>query len=236
MPLVPAPTDVLCLYAAYLARFLLPQSVYCYIRFVGILHLEHGFSNPLTDNWVISTVLKGIRRVYGVPARPRLPMTVSLLCNIRSHLNLNCSKHASFWAICLTMFFGLFRKSHLLVESSPKFNSKQQFTRADFTQDTYGYLLAVRWSKTIQMGQRIVFIPLLPFPQHPLCPVTAISQALFLSPAAHSGSQAFCYQDGPLLVSRFTYKAFMNLLRSTLLKSGVCPSDYGTLSFRRGGA
>ena len=105
LPPVPASTNVLCLYAAHLATFLLPQSVYCYIRYVGLLHMEHGFPNPLSDNWVLTSVLKGIRRVYGVPACPRLPVTTTILQGIRSHLNLNCSKGASFRAICLTIFF-----------------------------------------------------------------------------------------------------------------------------------
>ena len=236
LPLVPASTNNLCLYAAFLARFLLPQSVYIYIHYVGILHLEHDFLDPLSNNWVLKSVLKGIRRVFGVPACPRLPITIDLLFGIRARLNLNCSKHASFWAICLTMFFGFFRKSHLLVESSIKFNALQQFTRADFTRDAFGYILTVRWSKTIQMGQRIVKIPLIPFSCRQLCPVVAISHAFFLSPATPPGSQAFCYQENSGRVLCFTYKAFMDLLQNILCKLGATPSSFGTHSFRPGGA
>ncbi|XP_066929861.1 uncharacterized protein [Clytia hemisphaerica] len=49
----PAPVQRvhLCMYAAYLARFLLPQSVCVYLNFVGLLHREMGFPNPLLDNW-----------------------------------------------------------------------------------------------------------------------------------------------------------------------------------------
>ncbi|XP_057312267.1 uncharacterized protein LOC130653768 [Hydractinia symbiolongicarpus] len=67
VPLVPATTSFLCLYAAYLAKFLLPQSLRLYILFVGLLHKEMGFPNPLNENWILSSVLKGIRRVLGVP-------------------------------------------------------------------------------------------------------------------------------------------------------------------------
>ena len=65
-----------------------------------------GFSNPLTDNWVVSSLLTGMRRVFGVPVQSRLPITVQLLMRIRTRLNLNSSRHASFWAICLTAFLG----------------------------------------------------------------------------------------------------------------------------------
>ena len=113
-PVIPASTDTLCLYATYLASFLLPQSVCLYVNFVGVLHKQYGLHNPLADNYILKSVLRGIRRVYGVPARPRYPMTTNILLAIHSRLNFSCSKHASFWAICLTMFFGLFRRAHFV--------------------------------------------------------------------------------------------------------------------------
>ena len=86
------------------------------------------------------------------------------------------------------------------------------------------------------MGQRVVFIPLIWYPHHPLCPVAAITHAFFLSPAAHPQSQAFCYQEDSSRLVCFTYKGFMALLHSTFPKLGVCSTEFGTHSFRRGGA
>ena len=236
-PLVPATNTVLCMYAAYLACFLLPQSVCVYINFVGLLHREMGFANPLTDNWVVSSLLTGMRRVLGVPVQSRLPITVQLLMRIRTRLNLNSSRHASFWAICLTAFFGLFRKCHLLPVSGPKFNPMQQFTRSDFVSFAKGYLVHVRWSKTIQLHQRIVTIPLLSVPHSPLCPVTAIQHAFSLTVGAASGSQAFCWRHSTSAkLSVFTYKAFMSYMKQILAELGLPTHRYGTHSFRRGGA
>jgi len=233
---VPAPTKQLCMYSAYLARFLLPQSIYCYLNYISLLHKASGFPNPLSDNWTLTSVLKGIRRVYGVPPRPRLPMTTAILLKLRSCLNLNCSLHASFWATCLVSFYGLFRKSHLLPDSARLFDSSKQFTRQDFCHTSYGFLLTVRWSKTIQLGQRTVSVPLLSLPSNPLCPVSAISNAFFLTPAAGDSSQALCIQNRSAHTTVFTYKAFMSLLKFLLLQLGLNPSEYGTHSFRRGGA
>jgi len=234
--LVPATSDSLCMYAAYLAQFLLPQSVYIYIHYVGLLHKESRLPNPLSDDWVLSSVLKGIRRTYGVPPRSRLPMTLDILRSIRSRLNLSNSLHASFWAICLVSFFGLFRKSHLLPVSHNKFDGHKQFTRLDFTPTSYGFLVTVRWSKTIQLGERHVYIPLVAIPQSILCPVRAINQAFFLTPQALSSHQAFCFKSPTRTVSVFTYKRFMELLHIFISEIGLSPRDYGTHSFRRGGA
>ena len=237
VPLVPASSTLLCMYAAYLARFLLPRSVCLYLNFVGLLHKEFGFINPLSDNWALSTVLTGIKRVLGTPPKPRLPISIDLLRGIRSRLNLNSSRHASFWAICLVSFFGLFRKSHLLPVSAHTFNPKQLFTRADFSLFSSYILINVRWSKTIQLGQRIITIPLVAIPSSPLCPVSAVKHAFSLSPSCPPEFQAFCWHDSSLFkASVFTYKSFMTCMRQCLTELGIKPDQYGSHSFRRGGA
>ena len=208
-----------------------------YINFVGLLHKEYGIPNPLSDNWVLTSVIKGIRRTLGVPPSPRLPITVPLLFRIRSRLNLNCSKHASFWAICLVAFFGLFRKSHLLPESEAKFDPRKMFTRSDFSFFEGQVHINVRWSKTIQLGQRTVTVPLIAAPSSPLCPVSAIRCAFAMNPACSQSSQAFSWRDSATCRSSiFTYKSFMTCMKSILLQLGISPDLYGTHSFRRGGA
>ena len=236
-PPAPATTSFLCLYVAYLARFLLPQSVCLYLNYVGLLHRELGMTNPLLDDWVVSSVLRGLRRIRGVPPKPRLPLTIPLLFAIRGRLNLNCSKHASFWAICLVAFFGLFRKAHLLPTSGSDFHPGRMFTRSDFTVRPDAIFILVRWSKTIQMGQRTVTIPLVAAPGSPLCPVAAVSHAFSLCPGLAPSSQAFMWRDSAAIQNvAFTYKAFMTIMKQLLCDVGVDPSLYGTHSFRRGGA
>ncbi|XP_066928222.1 uncharacterized protein [Clytia hemisphaerica] len=88
LPPAPAKCVHLCMYAAYLARFLLPQSVCIYLNIVGLLHREMGFPNPLLDNFFLSSVLKGIKRSKGVPPVPKLPITVEILSFIHSQINL----------------------------------------------------------------------------------------------------------------------------------------------------
>uniref|UniRef100_A0A7M5TZP9 Uncharacterized protein n=1 Tax=Clytia hemisphaerica TaxID=252671 RepID=A0A7M5TZP9_9CNID len=234
----PAPVSTvhLCLYAAYLARFLLPQSVCVYISYVGLLHKDYGLGNALADNWFLSSVLKGIKRTKGSPPVPRLPITTDILYRIRQHLELSDSKHASFWAICLVSFFGLFRKSHLLPLSHQDFSPATFLVRSDFTLDPSTVYIRVRWSKTMQLGQRTVTIPLVAM-SSPLCPVSAVNHAFQLTPGAGPQAQAFCWRDSFYGSNRiFTYKDFMLSLRNHLSNIGLSSSQYGSHSFRRGGA
>ena len=159
-----------------------------------------------------------------------------ILLLIRSRLNLNNSFHASFWDICLTAFFGLFRKSHLLPDSATAFNPKRCLTRADFTPSAFGFLVQVRSSKTIQFGQRILTIPLVSCPGSPLCPVQAIRHAFSFTLQASPTTQAFCFHasinhTGSIL----TYKSFMTCLHKVLQEVGLPASSFGSHSFRRGG-
>ena len=103
------------------------------------------FQVPVSDNWILSSVLNSIRRVFCTASRPLLPKTLDNLTAMHSKLNLSSSKHVSFWAICPTIFFGLFQKLHLLPTSHCTFVSYQQFIRFDFMYDVYGILLRVCW-------------------------------------------------------------------------------------------
>ena len=224
------------MYAAYLARFLLPQSTCIYLNFVGLLHKELGFQNPLADNWTLSTVIRGIKRTKGTPPVPKLPITVDILGRIYSLLNLNDSKHASFWAVCLVSFFGLFRKSHLLPTSPSTFSPTTFLTRSDFSFSGSTILINVRWSKTIQFGQRTVTIPLIAT-NTCLCPVTAVKRAFTLTPNTNPLEQAFCWRDSLNAGNRtLTYRDFMSSLQVFLSRLGLVSSQFGSHSFRRGGA
>ena len=65
LPLVAATNSTLWLYAAYLARFLLPRSAHQYLNFVGLLHRDYGLPSPLTNNWTLHSVLLGMKHIYG---------------------------------------------------------------------------------------------------------------------------------------------------------------------------
>ena len=91
-----------------------------------------GLPNPLFDNWYHKSLLTGIKRVLGDKVHQKLPITLDILKGIYHTLNVNSSYDASFWAVCLIAFFGMFRKSHLLPISASKFDGNKQFTRSCF--------------------------------------------------------------------------------------------------------
>ena len=101
---IPANTHTICCYAAFLARSLQFSSINNYLGIIALLHKEFGLPNPLVDNWVLKSLLSGIKRVKGSTVKQKLPITLDILLGIRRIINLNISYDASFWAVCLTAF------------------------------------------------------------------------------------------------------------------------------------
>ena len=101
---VPATRLVLARYVAFLARTVKPTNISAYLNIVRIIHLESGTSNPLQDNWYLTSVLRGIKRENGSPTISKLPITPALLRSIHSKLDMQIPYNVAFWAACLCAF------------------------------------------------------------------------------------------------------------------------------------
>lgn len=236
-PPVPVQPDHLLQYAAFLARTLKATSVRSYLNIVGLLHKEMGLPNPLINNWPLKSLLTGINRSKGLMRTQKQPITPAILRQLHSHLDLSKSFDASFWAICLVAFYGMFRKSHLLPTAARTFNPQKQLTKSDFTIHPWGTLVTIRWSKTIQFRERVVEIPLPRIPGSTLCPSTALFAAFrFTAPFSSRNQQAFNWVDLSHTPHIFTYGAFVDKLRYHLTSLGLDPKQFAGHSFRRGGA
>lgn len=233
---VPISDDDLARYAAFLAEKLAFSSIQQYLNVVRLLHVENNLPNPLTNNWKLQSVMMGIKRVHGNPIKHKEPITPSLLLSVKQLLDLSQTPHAAFWAAALMMFFGLLRRSNVLCQSMSSFKPSCHLSRSDFTVYKWGVAVTVRWSKTIQCQERVLFVPLIALPKHPLCPVQALLHYFKLTPNAPLHGPAFvipCITGG---VVPLTPPDFVSRLRSCLLRLGHQPSHYAAHSFRRGGA
>ena len=140
---VPASTHTICQYAAFLARSLTYASINNYLAIIGLLHIEFGLVNPLTDNWPLKSLLTGVKRVKGNQVVQKLPITLDILRGIYRIISLRSSFDASFWAVCSVAFYGFFRKSHLLPLSDRSYDPNKQFSRSSFT--VYSFLGGPCW-------------------------------------------------------------------------------------------
>ncbi len=230
---VPASTPTLCKYAVMLARTHKYSSIRQYLNIVNLLHREFDLPNPLLDNFVLTSVLKGIRRSLGDKINRKAPMTPRLLTCLLASLDIGTFPGASIWAAALVLFFAMLRRSNLLPATASSFDPRKQIRRRDIHWEKDGLVLTIRWSKTIQFGERTLRIPLPRIKSSPLCPVQAVYQALSLSPNADPEGPLFLAQpNGPPL----TVPVFIQALKRGLQGHGVDSDQYAGHSFRRGGA
>ena len=134
---------------------------------------EFGLPNPLLNNWPLKSLLTGINTCKGLISNHKQPIIPAVLLQLHAKLDLTSSHDASFCGVCLAAFYGMVCKSHLLPVAAHQFNTSKQLTKADFKMFHRGALLTVPWSKTIQLRERAVEIPLPYIPGSILCRTTA---------------------------------------------------------------
>ncbi len=203
------------------------------MNIIRLLHAEWNLPNPVADNFKLKYTMQGIRRHIGDITVRKQPITPELLIIILERLDMSTSFDSSVWAVALTMFYGLLRRSNVLVSSDMAFDPHKHLRRRDITYHQWGIMVHIRWSKTNQYQSRTFDIPLPRLKQHRLCPVQAIFHAAKLSALANNDGPAFVYlKDGHTQV--LTSNLFIGRIRQCLQAGGVDPSEIASHSFRRG--
>jgi hypothetical protein len=181
---IPASNQTIAAYATYLARRLVPSSIPVYLNILRILHQEAGFNNPLTGNWELALVKRGINRLHGRPPKQKLPITVDMLRAIATLLFKRSLEDHAFMAAILIGYFGFFRKSSLL-PAPGALMAEKYISRGDIrnlTLESFG--LVSRFSKVIQFGQRLHIVPFTPVADARICLLRALLTHLGASPLA----------------------------------------------------
>lgn len=221
-------------YIAFLSMRLQFSSIRNYLSVVRLLHLEVGLTNPV-DNFHISRVLKGARRLLGDSSCQKLPITPIILMQILPQLDIKSPRDICFWAACLVAFFSFFRKSNLFPPSLKDFNPNIHLSRHNVSFSPNGVILHVHWSKTIQFRERSLSVPLPLILSSPLCPTQALLLLFRLCPSKNLKIPVFMFPT-PGGCRLLSYDIFLSRLRECLGHLRIDHSKYSGHSFRRGGA
>lgn len=221
-------------------RFLIHLSTYCkystiinYLSAINVLHRHFGHNVTFQDVFAVKLIVRGLRRILGDAQEQKLPITPEILLRIRSELM--AERDSGFWAAMLIGFYSFFRKSNLVPKSAKDYDPSKTLSREDIIVRSWGLVICVQWSKTIQFKQRKLLIPVVRLPSnHPLCPVQAYERHLRLFPAPPS-SPAFLHFRADH-ATPITHSVFTAKLRKSLSLAGLQASNYSGHSFRRGGA
>jgi hypothetical protein len=122
----------------------------------------------------------------------------------------------------------MIRKSNLVPNFAKTFQSQKQLIRENIEFDNKNnvLILHIKWSKTIQYGERKLKIPVTAIPGSLLCPVRAYLNMTDLTPAP-TYSPAFVFMKHKKLVP-VTYPLFQSTLRKLINCIGKNPKQFST--------
>jgi hypothetical protein len=198
------------------------------------LHLYAGLDFPYLATFEFKLVMRGLSRLNPHIPRRVLPITPPLLLRLATVIDFYNSFHLAAWCCFLLAFNLMARKSSLIPPSLIKFDIRKHLLRRDIVLSTTAMIVSIKYSKTIQFGNRLLTVPILAIPDSPLCPVYNFTRLCRLVPASANDS-AFSYLNysGKSFI---TFSSFTSFLKRLLSDVGIDPSDYSGHSFRRGGA
>ena len=231
----PAQLDTLCMYAQFLSRsFKSVESIRNYLSGIKLMHLLTGFTCPDLSAIDLTLALRGLMRNNPHCPKQALPITPDILLLFLQNLDLSDPSHLAHWCLFLFAFFLMLRKSNLVPESIKAMDLSKILCRGDVAVLSKSLLVHIKWSKTIQFGQRTLTLPLVSIPGSPLCPVQAFKQMSACIPA--SASDPAFVVPGKKKVIPITYRKLQSFLKEMIRLTGKDPDLYSSHSFRRGGA
>lgn len=232
---VPAAQSTIVSYISFLARTLQPSSIQNYINIIRILHEDNRLPNPLSQNFEVSNLLKGIARCKGKPPKQMLPMTPEILLAIKQKLDMTLPSDLTFWCACMLGFYGFLRKASMFPKSVTNPGTDCLLKGDIEIRSNAHFVLKVRRTKTIQFGERILSLPFCASPGQVLCPVRALFASL-IHVQNDPSAPLFSYKSASGDYTCWTQEAFVTRLRSILNSVGLNEANYSGHSFRRGGA
>ena len=130
------------------------------------------------------------------------------------------------WSLFLTSFFLMFRKLNV----SKTYGTECRFLRCEHISIAKDRILVkIFWTKTLQLREKILELPLLKIPSCELCPVKAMINMIRLVPTK-SKMALFARTDG----SPITYPVYMKFLKSKIYEIGLDGNNFSTHSFHQG--
>ena len=211
------------------------STIKSYLAAVRHAQISLGLGDPrICDMPQLEYVIRGIKRCTGQQVRTRLPITTSLMRDLKCYWRSNYTyqDYVMLWAAACMCFFGFMRAGELVVPSDSGFDPSCHLAAGDVLVDSRtspSYLVVnVKASKTdpFRQGVRIH----LGRTYSELCPVTAI--LTYMVRRGTSDGPFFRFEDGRHL----TRDRFVTAVRTALAASGINPSHYAGHSFRIGAA
>ena len=221
-------------FASWLSNQVSFPTIKLYLAGIRFAHLENSLVDPLADAPRLRLLLRGIKRTIGLSSRRRLPITMSVMCQLKGALaddpQIASQDKLMLWSAFTLAFFGFLRSSEFTSPSATHFNPLVHLACSDisFTSDG-SLLLQLKASKTdpFRMGCSITLAP----SGRSVCAVRAMHRYLAHQLPGNS-TPLYFFTTGQFL----TRDKVTSILRCQLQRLGFAMESYASNSFRIGAA
>ena len=214
-------------FAAYLAHSVKHSTIKIYLSAIRLRHLELGFSNP-TEDTLLYYVIKGIKRSQGEIRHPRLPITTSILCQLKTQLH-HCSEpqyhdKCMLWAAFCLAFYGFLRSSEFVSPVPHSFDPSTTLLCRNITILPTTILVTLKSSKTDPFRKGCTLY--IGSTGISTCPISAMQKYTSLTSNAPQ-KPLFHFSDGSYL----TRTVLTTKIRTLLTAAGHQASSFSSHSF-----
>ena len=235
----PTPQTV-CWYLEHLtATIRSPRTIRNYVSGLRTWHRRVAGDPHALDSTEVKQMLRALDMTLVHTPSPKLPITQDMLPSLLQACNSLGAVGPAVKVALLLGYYGFLRQSNLAPRTPASFDPKRDTCRGDVLFQPPGLIVILKWSKTLQRGEKAHLVPLPARPNHPLCPLAAYQALLHHTPTLspnHPLLQVPAPPGAPLSARCVTTGQLAQGLHTALLAAGHQPSDYSLHSLRAGGA
>lgn len=229
---IPAETLTVARFLTFLARSCKFSTINNYLSAVIVLHKYHGFNPEFRDTFYMRLVIKGLRRILGDETSKASPLMPEQLLQCFGTLDKSDDWWLTCWSAIILCFRSLLRKSNVLPINA---NDKAHLIlRKDVSFFSWGMLLRVHSSKTLQYQERQLEVPIFSMPGSPLCAVTFVKKHFESYPADMDSPLFLKWKNGR--VTPLLYRDVLGALKTLIKRIGLEETKVSLHSLRRSGA
>ena len=154
LPPIPASPLTHRYFAAYLSLSVKHSTIKIYLAALRQLHIESGYTDPTADT-LLQYTIKGIKRSQTATPRSRLPITISILRQLKQALHDSSSVSAQDKRMLCAAFYGFLRASEFCSPSIRSFAPDRTLCLEDVTLSASSAQLHIKASKNRPLPHRL---------------------------------------------------------------------------------
>jgi len=205
-----------------------------YLAGIRFAHIENSLADPFADASLLHLLLRGIKRTNGLSSRCQLPITMSVMRQLKGALaaepQFASQDKLMLWSAFTLAFFGFLHSSEFTSPSTSYFNSLVHLSHSVISFTMQGSLIMQLKSSKTDPFRKGCSITLSPSGQS-VCAVRAMRRYLDHQPP-RSATPLYFFSTGQFL----TRDTVTSILRHLLQRLGFSTESCASHSFRIGAA